>query len=116
MRKNTKTFQKNLHLCSQNHDSINMEKQFQIDELIQLVKAQMPKNIHILEILENHPIKAWKPATYVRFVNGKNANQPNAEWQFKTSVMLEHEREGPIVIDILKDNRIGGIEFINLID
>lgn len=92
-----------------------MSKLFHIDELIQLVKVQMPEKIHILEILENHLIKSWEPVAYVYFVNSKNANQPNAEWQFKTSVMLEHEREGTIVIDILKDNRIGGIEFINLI-
>ncbi len=39
-----------------------------------------------------------------------------SEWQHDDCIFFEQEAEHNIVLDILKDGRIGGIEFIGLID
>lgn len=50
---------------------------------------------------------------YLYFVDPADANQPGAEWQIAESVTLEHPREGTLVLDVLADRRIGGIEFLS---
>jgi hypothetical protein len=47
-------------------------------------------------------------------VSPENANKPGAEWQFERSIVLEDPKEGELVLDILKGNRVGGIEFLLL--
>jgi hypothetical protein len=42
-------------------------------------------------------------------------NKKGAEWQFDENIVLEHDKLGTIVIDFLKDKRIGGIEFVKFI-
>ncbi|HEY0020967.1 MAG TPA: hypothetical protein VGC13_31990 [Longimicrobium sp.] len=49
---------------------------------------------------------------YLCFVDPADANQPGAEWQIAENVMLEHPREGTLVLDVLEGRRIGGIEFL----
>ena len=49
---------------------------------------------------------------YVYFVDGKNPNKPKSEWQFQENITIEDSVEGDIVIDVIKENRIGGIEFL----
>lgn len=49
---------------------------------------------------------------YLYFVDPADANQPGAEWQLAENVMLEHPREGTLVLDVLEGRRIGGIEFL----
>jgi hypothetical protein len=49
---------------------------------------------------------------YIYFVNGDNPNQPNSEWQFEENITLEDKINGTIILDILKGNRIGGMEFL----
>ncbi len=75
-----------------------------------------------------HPAEAWLPnalaactrcqhesKAYVRFVNGRNPNEPGSDWQFLTNLTLESVEEGFIVLDILQDNRVGGVEFVDKI-
>ena len=59
--------------------------------------------------------KEWIRKPYIRFVTGERPNLPGSEWQFEENVVLEHDTEGTIVLDILKDGRIGGIEFVSQI-
>jgi hypothetical protein len=92
-----------------------MRNNFYIETIIELVKRQEPNRSDIVEMLENCPMKKWKKRAYIHFVDSKNANQLNSEWQFKESVVFEDEKHGTIVVDILKDNRIGAIEFLSLI-
>lgn len=40
-------------------------------------------------------------------------NVSNSEWQFQESITLENTPEGEIVLDIIKNNRIAGIEFLS---
>ena len=49
---------------------------------------------------------------YIYFVNGKNPNKEKSEWQFQESITIEDTPEGDIVLDIIKTNRVGGIEFL----
>jgi hypothetical protein len=48
---------------------------------------------------------------YLYFVDPADANQPGSEWQIADNVRLEHPKEGTLVLDILADRRVGGIEF-----
>jgi hypothetical protein len=52
-----------------------------------------------------------KKCIYAYFVEPQAANQPGSEWQFRESIPLQHPEFGHIKLDVLKDNRIGGIEF-----
>ena len=44
------------------------------------------------------------------FIHFVDASGP--EWKFKESITLSHEIEGDLVVDVLEDHRIGGIEFL----
>ena len=52
---------------------------------------------------------------YLHFVDSARPNKPGSEWQFDGNIMLESPSEGLIVLDILKNNRVGGVEFIDKI-
>jgi len=86
---------------------------FDIALIIDAIREQEPHRTDLIEQLKNLKFRGWIRQPYVRFVSGENANQPGAEWQFKENIVLEHETEGTIVLDVLKDGRIGGIEFIS---
>jgi hypothetical protein len=92
-----------------------MNKEFHIDTLIQLIKVQKPDRTDIIAALEKCEIRKWVPKAYTYFVDASNANHPNSKWQFKECIVLEHEVEGTIVVDILQGNVIGGVEFLQLI-
>ncbi|HEX6369468.1 MAG TPA: hypothetical protein VF006_11090 [Longimicrobium sp.] len=49
---------------------------------------------------------------YVYFVDPSDANKPGAEWQRESSLMLHHPARGTLVVDVLTDRRVGGIEFL----
>lgn len=91
-------------------DKINIEK------IISLVREQEPDKDDIVSALQNCKGGHWSSNGYYQFVSSRNPNQPGSEWQHKECVVIEQENEGDIVIDLLKDGRIGGIEFIELID
>ena len=88
---------------------------FDIAWIINLIREQDPQRTDLIEQLNKSEIRGWIRQPYVRFVSSENANQPGAEWQFEQNIVLEHETEGTIVLDILKDGRIGGIEFVSQI-
>ena len=50
--------------------------------------------------------------SYIYFVDPKKPNRPGSEWQFKENVILKSPSEGELVLDVLKDGRIGGVEFL----
>ncbi|PHQ28095.1 hypothetical protein CJ305_16905 [Leeuwenhoekiella nanhaiensis] len=80
-----------------------------------MIKEREPERTDLIKQLENSEIKEWFKQAYVRFVSGFKPNQSDSEWQFEECIELEHSSEGIIVLDILKDGRIGGIEFLNYI-
>src|SRR5438270_275853 len=89
---------------------------YDLNWIIDLVKQQEPARHDIVNGLIECKNGYWESKAYLRFVDGKDANQPGAEWQIDDCIVLEHETEGDIVIDLLKDGRIGGIEFVSRIE
>ncbi len=89
------------------------EPYFKIEWIIDLIKEQEPNRLDLIEQLKNSKRKEWIRQPYISFVSGKRPNLPGSEWQFEENVVLEHYREGTIVLDVLKDGRIGGIEFVS---
>jgi hypothetical protein len=55
-----------------------------------------------------------RPYTY--FVDPTNPNKPGSEWQFDANIVVEHPTEGTLVLDVLKDQRIGGFETLDRIE
>lgn len=88
---------------------------FDIKWIIKLIQEQEPDRMDLVAQLESSPKKRWERQAYFRFVSSDRPNQPGSEWQFYENVVLEHKTEGTIVLDVLKDGRIGGIEFIKYI-
>jgi len=91
-------------------------KYFKKEWLIELLKKQKPKSTDLILQLEKMNETQWIKQPYIRFVNSKNANQKGAQWQFDENIVLEHKTQGTIVLDILKDGRIGGFELLNELD
>jgi hypothetical protein len=61
--------------------------------------------------------RAWrKSPAYTYFVNPRNPNMPGSEWQIETNIVLEHPTEGDLVLDILKGQRVGGVETTSKIE
>lgn len=89
------------------------QSKFKIEWIIDLIKEQEPERTNLIEELEKSERKTWIRQPYIRFVSAERPNQPGSEWQFDENIVLEHETEGTIVLDILKDGRIGGIEFVS---
>ncbi len=93
-----------------------MDDSIDINGIIELVKEQEPARQDLVSALQKCTSGKWDGKAYFRYIDSKNANQPNSEWQFKENIILEDEEMGTIVLDILKTGQIGGIEFIDLID
>lgn len=89
--------------------------EFHINQIIDLVRAQEPSRLDIIAALEKVERKSWIRQAYIHFVSAERANKPGSEWQFDENLVLEHDTEGTIVLDLLKDGRIGGIEFLSQI-
>ncbi|MEM9547848.1 MAG: hypothetical protein AAGA77_17830 [Bacteroidota bacterium] len=80
--------------------------------LIDLAKEQIPDKPEIILALSKCIKANVESRTFIYFVNGDLPNQPNAEWQFDQCIQLEDKEKGTIILDVLKGNRIGGIEFL----
>lgn len=87
-----------------------------INYIIELIERQKPERLDVIEALRNASNGKWASAGYYQFVDSKNANQPGADWQIDESFALAQENDANIVLDLLKDGRIGGVEFLGLID
>ena len=85
---------------------------FRAEMLIDVADAQAPEFPWLSDALRKCGVGNWESKAYVRFVSSRNANAAGAEWQFETNVILEHPEVGTVVADILKGNRLGGLEFL----
>ena len=94
---------------------MTIDKYISIGEIIELVIQQEPTRQDIILGLSNCVGGQWRGRAYYQFVDSTNANQIGAKWQFVDCLVVEHPKKGTIIIDKLKDKRIGGIEFYNLI-
>lgn len=85
---------------------------YDINWLVELLEEQYPEKNEIIENLKDCKEGSWQSKAYIYFISPDNPNQPDSKWQFKESIVLEHKTEGTIVLDVLKENKIGGIEFL----
>lgn len=88
------------------------EPYFEIERLIELVREQAPERLELVKQLEQSVFRKWIRQPYVQFVSDENADGPGS---IRESIVIEHPSEGTMVVDVLKDGRIGGIEFVNQI-
>ncbi len=83
--------------------------------LVEIARQQAPEFSWLAEALANCECGEWESPIYVGFVSRRNPNQPGAEWQFQTNVVLHHEELGMVVLDLLDGERLGGIELVDRI-
>jgi hypothetical protein len=93
-----------------------MRSKFYLTSLVEYVQdelSEFPEYSWVIEELnKEYPILHDTPE-YIRFIESENANQPGADWQFDTNLVLEETEYGLVVLDLLKNKRIGGIEFVD---
>lgn len=80
--------------------------------LVEIAKRHIPDKIEIIQALEKCIQARAKSKAYIHFVDNEKPNQSGAEWQIEENIILEDEEYGTIVLDVLKGNRIGGVEFL----
>lgn len=85
-----------------------------IEEIIELVKQQVPEREDVVKALKKCSVGKWTSSGYYQFPLSKKGK--SADWKFNENLLLEHEFLGFIVLDILKNGIIAGIEFISLIE
>ncbi|KAB1065291.1 hypothetical protein [Salibacter halophilus] len=86
---------------------------FDIEWIIDLIKEQEPDRTDLIEQLEMNERRRWIRQPYIFLLSVEKPSKPGSECQFGENIVLEHEREGTIVLDILEDGRIYGVEFVD---
>ena len=89
---------------------------FEPQMLIEAVREQVPEFAWLPEALRQCGPGEWESPAYVGYVSRRNPNQHGSDWQFDTNVLLWHPTLGLVVLDILKGDRLGGIEFVDRIE
>jgi hypothetical protein len=84
-------------------------------EIIELLSKQEPARTEVIKSLQKSFGGKWTSSGYFRIVSAQNANNAGSEWQFLESIILKDESLGIIILDVLKGERVGGIEFFNLV-
>ena len=88
-------------------------KPFDPEFLVALLHAQHPDKPELAAAMRECRTSIHETPGYMTFVNPARPNLPGSEWQFGGNVQLTDPMRGWIVLDVLKDGRIGGIEFVD---
>lgn len=88
-----------------------MNKDVNIEEIIDFIKSNLTNKVNLINNLETIESGEWESKAYYRFVDSKNANQSGPKWKFKDTIILEYPKHKTIILDILEDDHLGGIEF-----
>ncbi|NOQ71709.1 MAG: hypothetical protein GQ574_06905 [Crocinitomix sp.] len=83
--------------------------------IVKIATEQIPDKPEIIKALSECTVGLRESRAYIYFVNGEKPNQPNSEWQFEENIILEDKKNGTIILDVLKGNKIGGIEFLKFV-
>ena len=78
--------------------------------------SYFPQRPWLKNAIRNCNAALWESHAYVYFVDPSNANKTGSPWQFDHNLQIERTRYGNLVLDILKDRQIGGIEFLERLD
>lgn len=87
-----------------------------LEEIIELVRQQEPGRPDTIKSLKKCAGGKWTSSGYYEFRPSAISNNKDEQWNFYENILLEHEFLGFIVLDVLKNGSIAGIEFINLIE
>jgi len=77
-----------------------------------LARKQLNGQPGIARALKACTRERTESAAYLFFVDPRNANKPGAAWQFSRNEYFFHPEYGQLIPDVLKDARIGGLEFL----
>jgi hypothetical protein len=77
--------------------------------LVELAREQHPDDKALHAALAECRQAQVQPA-YIRFVSGARPNQRGSAWQFGRNVALLDPLYGEVILEVLKDGRIGGAE------
>ena len=80
--------------------------------LVELARGSHPDEPWLAEALSRCTRAAQETPAYVYFVDPTPPNEPGSQWRFQENVVLEHPKEGGLVLDVLEGGRIGGVEFL----
>lgn len=83
--------------------------------LIQLAKEQAPEYPWLPSALSKCTRSRWRGEAYLSFVDDARPNEPGSAWHFLENIVLEHPSQGELVLDILTEQRVGGVEFLSRI-
>lgn len=87
---------------------------FNPSEIASLLEKQFPDEKEVLASLKRRTSGRWSSGRkYIYFVEPTNPNQPNSEWQHVDCIILD-DTDCRIVIDVLLDHQVGGIEFLSM--
>lgn len=81
------------------------------DWLVALAMAQHADKPWLAAALSCCRIVAKRTHLVIHFVDPTDANKPGAAWQFDTTIWLKDPVEGNLAVDVLRDGRIGAVEF-----
>ena len=81
--------------------------------LVEAARKQVSEEPWLPEALARCTRCSWESPAYVHFVDPSSPNEEGAQWQCDVNIIIEHESEGVLVLDILKDRRVGGLEFLD---
>lgn len=87
-----------------------------LNRIADLLTEQYSEEIEIIENLRSCKEGFWISKAYLQFVSSDNPNEPDSKWQFEKNIVLEDKLEGTIILDILTENQIGGIEFLKYLE
>lgn len=81
--------------------------------LVELAREQYPKKVWLVDALMQCNQVMFESEAYIFFIDCHNPNAKGSEWQFQENLKLNHPKEGELILDILTDNRVGGVEFLS---
>ena len=81
--------------------------------LVKLAEQQLPEKPELAEALRACTRYSPESDAYYYFVSGRKPNQEGSAWQFKENISLRDPEEGELILDVLKDGRVGGVEFLS---
>ena len=85
---------------------------YDTSELVELARRTLPEQLWVADALARCSDALVATPYHVYFVDSSRPNEPGSEWQFRENVVLESPTEGDIILDVLKDGRIGALEFL----
>ncbi len=88
-------------------------KKFDSKRLVKLAEEQFPEESWLAESLAFcTEVADDGTGTYFYFTPRDAASNGKTEWEFQKNLSLRDPEFGELILDVLQNNRIGGIDFI----